>query len=176
VPEVPEFLEGEFERTAAGKYEVVFKPALPPPGEPATSKEPTGTWTTIPSVAKVPPTSSTHALFGDVCYSCPYLLHSAQLGRSHPKRPRRCLSSSREGMEPPSQEENTRRYTNLSYLVPAKRLLRRNHPSLPPHSPSLRCFLNRTVCKPFPVIIYYHILIFVTSSRAGGTCGGGGGA
>ncbi|KAF8200180.1 hypothetical protein BJ912DRAFT_1139389, partial [Pholiota molesta] len=57
VPEVPEFLEGEFERTAAGKYEVVFKPALPPPGEAATSKEPTGTWTTVPSVARVPATS-----------------------------------------------------------------------------------------------------------------------
>jgi hypothetical protein len=164
VPEVPEFIEGEFERTATGKYEVVFKPALPPPGEAATSKQPTGTWTTVPSVAKVPATSSTHALFGDVCYSCPHAPHSAQLGRSHPKRPRRCLSSSKEDMEPPSQEENTRQCTNLSCLVPAKRRLRRNHPSLPPHSPSLQCSSNRTVCKLFSVILYCHVLIFVTRS------------
>jgi hypothetical protein len=42
VTEVPHFIEGGFESTVAGgKYEVEFKPALPGPGEAATSKEPT---------------------------------------------------------------------------------------------------------------------------------------
>jgi hypothetical protein len=42
VTEAPHFIEGGFESTVAGgKYEVEFKPALPGPGEAATSKEPT---------------------------------------------------------------------------------------------------------------------------------------
>jgi hypothetical protein len=60
---VPDFIEGGFESTVAGgKYEAEFKPALPGPGEAATSKEPAKPSATFSQTTMLrQPVSGTHA-------------------------------------------------------------------------------------------------------------------